>query len=185
MIHQASSRSFIIYVILSLIPPALKLYPESAPFCFISLSLLLDFSHFSLPTMANNLLIKVQHRGANCPYSSMILSVQHAGSHPRDRGYYSQIGLSIKPTRPMNGSFNHFRYTREDKRLGKKKSHKHININNKLDKWDSKHLFTVGIEYCEKTGYIHCNKPHDKSTNTQFQHCPISCFKNWTPVIPL
>lgn len=96
-----------------------KPYPEIFPFFFISLSLLLAFPHFSLPTMANNLLIKVQHRGTNCPYSSMILSVQRAGSHPCDRGYYSQIGLSIKLTRPMNGSFNLFRQTEGDKRVEK------------------------------------------------------------------
>ncbi len=121
MIHQASSSFKIVFYnsFYTSCTGHAKPYPESVPFCFISLSLLFAFTHFSLPTMANNLRIKVQHRGTNCPYSSMILSVQRAGSHPHDRGYYSQIGLSIKPTRPMNGSFNLFRQTGGDKRVEK------------------------------------------------------------------
>lgn len=110
MIHQASSHSFkIVYYTSFYTSCTLQGLIQKALFSTtVHLSLSCFPPHFYLPTMANNLLIKVQHRGTNCPNSSMILSVQCVGSHPCDRGYYSQIGVSIKPARPMNGSFNLF-----------------------------------------------------------------------------
>lgn len=100
MIHQASSHSFKIVCYTSFYTSSILqgLIQKMLFSATVHLSLLLPPLH--LPTMANNLLIKVQHRGTNCPNSSMILSVQCVGSHLCDRGYYSQIGVSIKPAGP-------------------------------------------------------------------------------------